>query len=125
MIALTCGMAINCGKPGCPRCDLDLVPPPLEDTDPAFAALVAATPYIDAGWRLVPGGPLKPSQRISLVYLMSATNHYIGIARAQREAAAWLLALLDEARERYRAGFYANPLGDPVARPVPASEGAA
>ncbi len=113
----TCGH-IPCRQPNCARCDPDYVEPPLEATDPLYASLVAATPYLDANWRLAPGGPLKPSEILSLRYCIESTNHRIGIGRAHREAGARLRAALEEARRRYRDGFFADPLGEPVRRPA-------
>lgn len=109
---------IRCYQKGCRRCDPDYVEPPLEETDPLYAALVAAEPYLNENWVHVPGGPLKPFEVLSLRYCIVSTNYHIGMANARAAAKEELQAALEKARQRYRSGFYANPFGEPVRRPA-------
>lgn len=78
--------------------------------DPILKHVLKAEPFLDA---YIPEGHWKASVAIRCAYYLMATAH----DKSQRDSAGqWVMDILDEARGRYRNGFFANPFGDPVAR---------
>lgn len=102
---------------GCTKCDPENYPAVSDDDDPVLVAINRAKPFLDAGWEVSPADQVEPSMRIRLRYFVLSTNHFFGIRAAQKSAAAWVEAMLEVARDRYRRGYHANPYGLPVVRP--------
>lgn len=90
--------------------------PMVQKADPVLDLIEKATPFLDDGW----SGPgrLKPSSVIMITYCMIMTS---SAADAAERAFTLTMQRMLEARRRFRAGFYANPFGDPVERPFEAS----
>lgn len=86
-----------------------------EERDHEWEALEKATPFLDEYDR----GPKnwRVSEIIKIHYCIIATRDEVLPGRGHKAAAkAMVTETLAEARRRYKAGFYANPLIDP---PVP------
>lgn len=83
-------------------------------SDPLLAALARAAPYIDARWEKERHHKIPPSALIKIPFCM---DMFDGSPRRVRQTRERAVALLTEARRRYRAGFYADPFGDPIRRP--------
>lgn len=63
-------------------------------------------------------GAWRASDIIKIHYYIILTRESVWPGQGHELAAKnWLIGCLNRARRRYRAGYYANPLGDPVPRP--------
>jgi hypothetical protein len=82
--------------------------------DPILVKLSEIAPYIDQSWD--GEAPYSPSELIMFRYLIAVTDseNPVRISAMKQQAIGWI----EEARTRWRNGFYANPIGQPVARPI-------
>ncbi|HEX7853822.1 MAG TPA: hypothetical protein VF503_09020 [Sphingobium sp.] len=88
-----------------------------QEGDHELDALKAAAPFMDEGFSDPKGW--KPSEIIQVAYCITATRSFVlADAKHLNRAKAYATRMLEEARRRYAAGFYANPLGEPVKRPA-------
>jgi hypothetical protein len=75
-----------------------------------LAAIAKAAPFVDASFDQA-GGKWRPSELMKLVYFVTSTS---GRRDAVDHADEAVRDLLNEARNRYAAGFYADPFAEPV-----------
>lgn len=80
--------------------------------DPILDKLAEMAPFVDAGWDGRSGW--APSEILQLRYLIAVTDldDWKRIIRMKLQAAEWI----EEGRRRWRAGFSADPTGEPKPR---------
>lgn len=77
------------------------------DIDKQHDKIRRAREYLDANWS---GEGWRPSELVTIGYSALVTGPSPALA------ASFIDDLLDQARDRYRCGYFANPFGDPVLR---------
>ncbi|MDH7971798.1 hypothetical protein QH494_06340 [Sphingomonas sp. AR_OL41] len=88
--------------------------PAREKDDPILAKIEQMAPFVDEGWAPgMPGQPVRPSTMMGIRYCAVVTSPDAGAADAAFQMA---LRWLNTARRRWRAGYCANPFGEPVRR---------
>lgn len=82
--------------------------------DPILEKLKSMAPFVDGGWDR--SSLYSPSEIMLLRYFIAVSDrdNQDRVTRIRQLALGWI----EEARHRWKAGFYANPFGAPVRRPA-------